>query len=176
MESRLTPLHWNVASGFRYAFVLYVALRSTQLTPYALLFVDIKLLRLLTRSMSRLTANSTTSSLAGLSNILDVATDRLVVAEESLDCSLHEWTPSMNSCVLPPHSSHGLHRLSFESELDSWGHAVEDLWKASMTSEVKGAAWDRLTPRLLVWRATVGERNSPVGEWARREMLSMLLR
>ena len=173
----LTPLHWNVASGFRYVFVLYIALRSTHLTSSALLFVDIKLLRLLARSTSRLTANSTTSSLslAGLSNILDVATERLVVAETSLDCSLHEWTPSMNSCVLPPHSSHGLHRHSFESELDSWGHAVEELWKASMASEVKGAAWDRLTPRLLVWRATVGERNSPVGEWARREMLSMLL-
>ena len=169
-------MYWNVGSGFGYVFVLYVALRSTDLASYALLFIDIKLLRLLTRSMSRLTANSTTSSLAGLSNVLDVATDRLVVAETSLDCSLHEWSLSMNSCVLPPHSSHGLHRFSFESELDSWGHAVEDLWKASMTSEVKGTAWDRLTPRLLVWRATVGERSSPVGEWARREMLSMLLR
>jgi len=44
-----------------------------------------------------------------------------------------------------------------------------------MTLEEKFAKWDALTSRLLQWRGIVGEDGSPVGEWARKEVVQVYI-
>lgn len=115
------------------------------------------------------------SNPAELSSALEGFVARLALVEEELDTSIRDWSHSTSSDALPPHRSQGLHRLDFGDDLHSWGCIVEDLWRVSMSCDGNGAAWGRLNSRLLVWRAIVGERGSPVGEWARKQTVSMLL-
>lgn len=115
------------------------------------------------------------SNLAELSSVLEDFVAQLALVEETLDTSIRGWSHSTSSDTLPPHRSQGLHRLDFRDDLNSWGCIVEDLWRVSMSCDGNGATWGRLTSRLLVWRAIVGERGSPVGEWARKQTVSMLL-
>ncbi|KAH7907124.1 ribosome 60S biogenesis N-terminal-domain-containing protein [Hygrophoropsis aurantiaca] len=71
-----------------------------------------------------------------------------------------------------PHHAHGLHDpLLIVDPLLSWGEAVEELWRASMTLHEQWIGWDSLTSRLLIWRGLVGEDGSSVGEWARKEVV-----
>ncbi|KAG1766782.1 ribosome 60S biogenesis N-terminal-domain-containing protein, partial [Suillus occidentalis] len=70
----------------------------------------------------------------------------------------------------PPYHGHGLHiQPPVPDPLRVWGGIVEDLWQASMTLDEKFMKWDALTGRLLQWRGIVGEKGSPMGEWARLE-------
>ncbi|EGO30148.1 hypothetical protein SERLADRAFT_444262 [Serpula lacrymans var. lacrymans S7.9] len=78
---------------------------------------------------------------------------------------------------LPPYPARGFHDVPHvDDPLDIWGKAVETLWQASMSLDEKTSAWDALTSRLLIWRSMVGEEISPVGEWARREVVCNLRR
>lgn len=115
------------------------------------------------------------SNPAELSSVLEAFVVQLAIVEQTLDTPIRDRSHSTSSDVLPPHRSQGLHRLDFLDDLNSWGCIVEDLWKASMSCDGNRAPWDRLTSRLLLWRAIVGERGSPVGEWARKQTVSMLL-
>jgi hypothetical protein len=53
---------------------------------------------------------------------------------------------------------------------DLWGEAVVSLWRASMASGTSQAAWDELTPRILIWGMLVDGEDQSV-EWARREVV-----
>lgn len=59
------------------------------------------------------------------------------------------------------------------STLRTWGKVVELLWRAAMVSG-NGTLWCELTSRLLIWRSFVEQADSPVGEWARQEAVSLL--
>lgn len=74
------------------------------------------------------------------------------------------------------HGSIGLHEPvgGEEDLLQVWGKGIESLWRASMTFTEKSAAWDALSSRLLLWRALVGEEESHMGEWARKEIVRAL--
>lgn len=75
-----------------------------------------------------------------------------------------------------------LHRSSeldqpclIQDSLLLWGLMVEMLWRSTMTQEQKCPAWDSLTQKLLVWRAIVGEEGSQVGEWARTQVMKVIV-
>ncbi|KDQ65157.1 hypothetical protein JAAARDRAFT_75487 [Jaapia argillacea MUCL 33604] len=74
----------------------------------------------------------------------------------------------------PLHPAHTLHDMPEREPFLVWGESVEVLWRVTMTIEEKTGAWDEITRRLLIWRATVGKDGSPLGEWARREVLRNL--
>ena len=78
--------------------------------------------------------------------------------------------------ALPPHRAHGLLGVPVTVErLGTWGATVEALWRVAMTLEGDGThMWAMLTQRLVVWRALVGEEDSPVGEWARKQVVLAL--
>ena len=58
---------------------------------------------------------------------------------------------------------------------EMWGACVEALWRVSMTLPGKTDEWDALSQRLLIWRSMAGAERTPVGEWARREVVGSLL-
>jgi nucleolar pre-ribosomal-associated protein 1 len=65
-----------------------------------------------------------------------------------------------------------IHEPYLEGEpLQTWGHCVEALWRATMTMETKPPNWDVLCSRLLLWRAIMGQESSPLGEWARKQVV-----
>jgi len=82
---------------------------------------------------------------------------------------------ALRSQTLPPHGAHGLlDAMSSHDPAQVWGNGVEALWQITMTLEYKTATWDALICRLLLWRAMVGEDETVVGEWARREVIRNL--
>jgi nucleolar pre-ribosomal-associated protein 1 len=75
----------------------------------------------------------------------------------------------------PLYTSHGLYQPpSYEHPLEAWGISVEALWRVVMGLEEKHSVWDGLTSRLLLWRSVAGPDGSPMGEWARREVIQEL--
>jgi nucleolar pre-ribosomal-associated protein 1 len=71
-----------------------------------------------------------------------------------------------------PFRAHEIHELyASEDTLQTWGDAVEALWRATMTLGEKTPAWDTLTSRLLIWRAIVGTGDTTLGEWARKQVV-----
>lgn len=100
------------------------------------------------------------SDVAGL---LDTAFERLQEMEEIELCA----APSVASRPYQlPHSKSTLH----EDQADEWGRIVETLWRVSMTLQEKHEKWDFLTSRLLVWRASVQEKQNVVTlDWVRVE-------
>ncbi|KAI0717490.1 hypothetical protein C8T65DRAFT_111220 [Cerioporus squamosus] len=58
--------------------------------------------------------------------------------------------------------------------IQAWGERVEALWRVSMAWPERTQTWDAITSRLLMWRSIVGEEGSPLGEWARREVVGNL--
>jgi nucleolar pre-ribosomal-associated protein 1 len=106
-----------------------------------------------------------------------------------------------NDCTdtfAPPHHAHRLWDVPSASTrvsvdpLRIWGAAIEGLWRVCMVDGPGGgqqemtdslhihqrrtAIWQALTSRLLIWRALVGARASPLGEWARREVMENMQR
>ncbi|KAH0839437.1 ribosome 60S biogenesis N-terminal-domain-containing protein [Lanmaoa asiatica] len=90
---------------------------------------------------------------------------------------------NLHALPSPPHHAQGLHNLPAmdDEPLQTWGEIVEMLWRVAMSldddddddgTHVHG--WAMLTRRLVVWRALVGEEASPVGEWARKEVVLAL--
>jgi nucleolar pre-ribosomal-associated protein 1 len=78
---------------------------------------------------------------------------------------------SLNDLVPPGlHNSYAFHnKLATEHSFALWGRIAEVLWRAVMLAPGGdlSTVWDKLTSRLLLWRAIVGLDNSPEGEWAR---------
>lgn len=56
----------------------------------------------------------------------------------------------------------------------TWGQCVETLWHATMTMGSKPPVWDVLCSRLSLWRAVTGSEASPIGEWARMQVICNL--
>ncbi|KAK7440039.1 hypothetical protein VKT23_017290 [Stygiomarasmius scandens] len=73
-----------------------------------------------------------------------------------------------------PHTSFRLHEKETVDQERVWGKTIEAFWRVSMTFERKSTAWDFLTARLLVWRSAVGQDKSPIGEWARQQVVYAL--
>jgi len=97
---------------------------------------------------------------------------------EQVESTIHldqpvERRESTFMLALPPHRAHGLLDVPVTVEpLRTWGVVVETLWRVAMALEGDGThTWAMLTRRLVVWRAIVGEEVSPVGEWARKEVV-----
>jgi nucleolar pre-ribosomal-associated protein 1 len=68
-----------------------------------------------------------------------------------------------------------IHEPYSERELlRTWGQCVEVLWRATMTMENKPPVWDVLSSRLLLWRAIADGNSSPIGEWARIQVVCNL--
>ena len=82
---------------------------------------------------------------------------------------------SITSCE-PLFRAYEIHEPYPQHEpLQAWGQCVESLWCATMSMETKPYAWDMLSSRLLLWRAIVGPEASPIGEWARAQVVCNLL-
>lgn len=81
--------------------------------------------------------------------------------------------PSTKTCVTLHRSQH-LHDSPPAPSIEGWGECVESLWRISMSDSDRTAEWDKLTSRLLIWRAIAGADGSQVGEWGRREVVKSL--
>ncbi|PCH41704.1 hypothetical protein WOLCODRAFT_101082 [Wolfiporia cocos MD-104 SS10] len=98
---------------------------------------------------------------------------------QSLEADVHVSSGQLlgsSGASLAPHSARGLFDAPDADAVRDWGACVEALWRATMAIDAPSvcAEWDDLTPRLLVWRAIAGEKESTVGEWARREVVRSL--
>ncbi len=82
---------------------------------------------------------------------------------------------------LAPHRSSSLHQR-FQTTYNASERAallipmVEMLWRVSMSIERKCDAWDKLTPRVILWRSLYGAQGSgamigDTAEWARKEVV-----
>lgn len=81
----------------------------------------------------------------------------------------------ISACVSGPfHYAKSLHDLPEEDPMQTWGKAVEFLWRISMKSGNSGSSWNELSSRILLWRSIVGEEGSEISEWARREVVNNL--
>jgi nucleolar pre-ribosomal-associated protein 1 len=70
----------------------------------------------------------------------------------------------------PRHTSYTHRDLHTPDSHIVWGEVVVSLWRASMTLENSGNAWDELTPRILLWNLLV-DGEDQVAEWARKEVV-----
>ncbi|EJD00768.1 uncharacterized protein FOMMEDRAFT_169024 [Fomitiporia mediterranea MF3/22] len=137
---------------------------------------DVVLLRLITRAMARVTTEGL-SHYPGTSYALESALTSLQKFEDSDDVSLPTgsgYRGSSRQVGLLPHRSFGLHQPIFQSDIETWGKTVESLWSMSLRHDIRGPVWDQLSSRILLWRAIAGERETPVGEWARRQSVDCL--
>lgn len=130
--------------------------------------------------------------LAGLPSLLDRSVDCLEKLESWMQFnfsspSISTTDQDINFIPCPPHRSHSIHqRLSsvqnaLQTELYSqqlFGILLEMLWRASMSLDGKCAAWERLTPRMLLWRSITSQNTGShfeVAEWARREVVANIV-
>ncbi|KAI0666153.1 ribosome 60S biogenesis N-terminal-domain-containing protein [Trametes maxima] len=81
--------------------------------------------------------------------------------------------PSETAFVKLHHSQH-LFDPPPAPSIEQWGECVEALWRVAMASPHKTVEWDALSSLLLLWRSIAGSSRTPVGEWARREVLENL--
>ncbi|KAH8115698.1 ribosome 60S biogenesis N-terminal-domain-containing protein [Phellopilus nigrolimitatus] len=136
---------------------------------------DILLLRLIARSMSRLSSGRLHHS-PSLSDALELALERLIKYEKSSALSLagHRYRACASREALPPHRSQRLHQLPFKDNLASWGSIVEGLWSVAIRHGVSEDFCGQLSARLLLWRTACGSSGSRVGEWAREQAVTLL--
>jgi nucleolar pre-ribosomal-associated protein 1 len=109
-------------------------------------------------------------------SLLDVAVKRLRDLEKVANIpstSEAEDIPPITDIPSPPYRSQDIYiQFPETSPLALWGFSVEHLWQSAMNMDGKPQVWDLLTSRLLLWRSLVGEDASPVGEWARKQVVS----
>jgi len=112
-------------------------------------------------------------SISGLPMLLQHCVSALERLETSLDLTQRgDASTPQKLRRAPPHRAPGLHDLNdADDDVLAWGETVEHLWRVSMALEVKSAAWDFLTSRLLIWRSVRGEEDTVVGEWARTQVI-----
>ncbi|KAF8185167.1 ribosome 60S biogenesis N-terminal-domain-containing protein [Pholiota molesta] len=120
-----------------------------------------------------------------LPSLLDLAVGRLEQLESTIELDLQSLSSSISDdslVLLPsaPHRSLTLHQrlqkpTSASSQRKMLMSITEMLWRASMTLDWKSAAWEKLSPRLLLWRSVspvqeIGPAiDTSPGEWARKE-------
>ena len=129
--------------------------------------------------------------LAALPSLLDHSVDCLEKLESWMQFnfsspSISAMDQKINLMPCPPHRSHSIHRRLFSVQnalqpqypQQLLGVLWEMLWRASMSLDGKCAAWEKLTPRMLLWRSinpqisTNGGSHFEVAEWARREVVA----
>ncbi|KAL4075510.1 ribosome 60S biogenesis N-terminal-domain-containing protein [Scleroderma citrinum] len=111
-----------------------------------------------------------------LQPVLGHAITYLKQVEPHVQFSGHPGTvpDSLRELASPPHYAQGLHTIpTITNSFHAWGKIVEGFWRVSMALDHRTSAWDNLTNRLLIWRGIVGEDDSPVGEWARKETINI---
>lgn len=159
----------TVEAGLSQQLIIIIAIYS-----YAL---DLVLLRIVSRAMARLDSGKLYSSSNAL-RALELALERLRAFETSSSITLDSTTTKIHSNLiqesLPPHRSSELHQLTFENVPEAWGRIVESLFSFSMKHNLRGSAWDQVSSRLLIWRASCGEFESPLGEWVRKQAVLCL--
>lgn len=134
-----------------------------------------RLLMFVVSVVLRLSLSTEGAAVIGLSSLLDKAFSWLLRLEADISITQSWKYPDTPSRLLqPPHRAQTLHIVPERDPVLVWGESVERLWRVSMTLPRKSPSWDGLTSRLLVWRAIVGPEVSPVGEWARREVVRNL--
>ncbi|KAJ6613338.1 ribosome 60S biogenesis N-terminal-domain-containing protein [Mycena sp. CBHHK59/15] len=112
----------------------------------------------------------------GLPMLLNYSLQGLQLMENELEIphSRMKISPSASVQDLPPHCGQDVQVIGDQDPLLMWGKSLEYLWQACMTLAKKPPVWDALTSRLLIWRSVVGEEDTDVGEWARKETLQNL--
>jgi nucleolar pre-ribosomal-associated protein 1 len=130
--------------------------------------------------------------LAALPSLLDRSVDCLEKLESSMQFNFSSPSVSttdqdINLIPCPPHRSHSIHqRLSSVQNASQtepysqqlFGILLEMLWRASMSLDGKCAAWEKLTPRMLLWRSIIPQNTGShfeVAEWARREVVANIV-
>ena len=73
----------------------------------------------------------------------------------------------------PPYSGLRASQTPSMGVLRAWGESVELLWQVSMACDAN-EQWDHFTYRLLVWRSIAGPHRTPMGEWARKEVIKCM--
>ncbi|KAH8086640.1 ribosome 60S biogenesis N-terminal-domain-containing protein, partial [Cristinia sonorae] len=111
---------------------------------------------------------------AQLSAIFTSSLSHMEAIEETLPQS-GEFVKPASSPANPPHTGQDLFRPLSDDHIMWWyGQCVETLWRIAISLPTGTDKWDSLTYKLLVWREYVGEENSPIGEWARKEVVRNL--
>ena len=114
-------------------------------------------------------------------NIIDlvrVGTNHMIKLEgrlPNLDVALvRREISSQDFTIVPPYSARRLWETSELSAWATWGHVVEALWTVMMSLDAPCPEWHTATSKMLLWRAIVGENQSP-GEWVRKEVVHTLV-
>ncbi|KAH6873670.1 hypothetical protein BKA70DRAFT_1450134 [Coprinopsis sp. MPI-PUGE-AT-0042] len=164
LEGTSLQSEWQASLWRCIALLLRKSASAIQVLPYA------------TRVILRLVGYSKVSYPV-LVEVMNLALERLedleatVPLPDATTATTGARRLNLNDLVPPGlHNSYGLHDMpAVEHSFVLWGRIVEVLWKAVMLSpgEDLPTVWDKLTSRLLIWRAFVGAANSPEGEWAR---------
>ena len=129
--------------------------------------------------------------LAGLPSLLDRSVDCLEKLESSKQFNFSSPISMMDQDIslipCPPHRSHSIHQRlsSVQNALQTepysqqlFGILLEMLWSASMSLDGKCDAWEKLTPRMLLWRSIIPQNTGShfeVAEWARREVVANIV-
>ncbi|PPR04905.1 hypothetical protein CVT24_007149 [Panaeolus cyanescens] len=124
-----------------------------------------------------------------LPSLLRLATHQLHKLEPSIPTSVPQTispdalkTLKSKFIHQAPHRSNTIHQriqvddhevspTALQPKLVAWGTNLELLWQACMLTTQSKDTWDALTPRLLLWRSLIGEQNTAIGEWARKEVV-----
>ncbi|KJA21610.1 hypothetical protein HYPSUDRAFT_87850 [Hypholoma sublateritium FD-334 SS-4] len=126
------------------------------------------------------------STLPDLPSLLNLC----VKCVERLESNVKIYPPSFSVSIselhekylsLAPHRSLSLHQR-FQTTYTASEQAVllipmvEMLWRVSISIERKCDAWDKLTPRVILWRSIYGAEDSgamvtDTAEWARKEVV-----
>ncbi|KAF8271677.1 ribosome 60S biogenesis N-terminal-domain-containing protein [Lactarius quietus] len=103
---------------------------------------------------------------------LDVLLSQCLVCLRHLEKKLvlPEFSSPIHSPTWRRHTSYSSREECLPEAHDLWGEAVVSLWRASMASGASQAAWDEITPRILIWNTLVDSEDESA-EWARREVV-----
>ncbi|KAF8959548.1 ribosome 60S biogenesis N-terminal-domain-containing protein [Flammula alnicola] len=124
-------------------------------------------------------------ALASLPSLLDLAVKCLEQVESTVHLDSYSSPQEvLNFMSSPPHHALTLHQrlLPSQSPTPSLSRQVlvrviGMLWRASMSVDRGCAAWEKLTPRVLLWRSLAGEQSGMIdaslgsAEWARKEVV-----
>ncbi|KAF9480206.1 hypothetical protein BDN70DRAFT_833085 [Pholiota conissans] len=123
-------------------------------------------------------------ALKDLPSLLDLATIHLEQLESTAELNLRNLLSSAikSDQMLvpsPPHLSLTIHHrlrtpYSASDHQELLVSSTEMLWRASMLSDQKCAAWEKLAPRILLWKSVSPAGIGSTGEWARKETVSNL--
>lgn len=142
------------------------------------LLLDFSLLKLLSRCLVRLDSGRLIRS-KNMRCAIVKALEYLASFEKRISLQLVQKRVIRSSyggatLPLPPHKRHGLLQLPSSEEAEDWVFVVESLWSVCITHGIDGLVWDKLSCRLLLWRAASSSSETKVGEWARQQAILAL--